>query len=236
MLPSNWIKGTKIAFGRATWIYDEDSEKGAYNFSQEDSFHWTLNPGQLKEMGIDEQDLLDCVEQAEEQLGAPDEYRPALGLMPHSGLLNIGAKYRSRTNPNVLCVFTPTSMQFPTTSTLAPDHDPIDGYFEWYYSEPELDINTSNIADFMKEYERLAGTRNSNTVGETMLQVPSYEEASLRSANLMEDSRRERFLESVWWYHKASIPFSRKQELRESILETWKSLNRVQAALSPYGE
>lgn len=232
MFPPGKIAGTKIAFGRATWVYDEDeSKEGHYTFVDEDSFQWLLEPSTLAEMEIDEEDLLDCVMQAEKQFGSPDEYRPVLGLVQNSGVMNIGATFVSKSNKGINCVFTPTSMSHPTTSDLAVDFVPPDAYFEWYYS-PETE-EVEGLDKFLADFDELTGARTTNTI--SPITVPTYEEAAIKSSNLMEDTKREVFLQKVWNYHKAPhmIPYV-KEQLKEELVETWNRILRVERAISVY--
>jgi hypothetical protein len=229
------IQGTKIASGRATWVYD-DEKGGYYNFVDEDAFSWKLNPVQLQQLGIDEQDLLDCVLQAEKQLGSPQEFRPRLGLLPSVGYSNIGATYISRGNPNIMCVFTPTSMDFATTSPTAFDNAPIDAYFEWYYSPSSVTDKTATLDDFIKKYDELLGkamTRDPSWENSPTFAVPTYEEACVFSDGYMSEEVRERFLQNVWDYHKATMR-NRKEQLKENIVECWTRLNRVRKSTAIY--
>ena len=234
MLPPSKIAGTKIAFGRATWVYDDEKDgEGHYNFVEEDSFRWILNQQTLVELGIDEEDLLDCVMQAEEQLGSPEEYRPALGLLPQSGLMNIGATFVSKSNKGITCVFTPTSMNHPTTSALAVDTVPPDAYFEWYYTGETEEVDS--LEKFLQDFDAMSGARTTNTI--SPITVPGYEEAAIKTANLMESGKREVFLQKIWNYHKTPtmIPYV-KEQLKEELVGTWNSVLRVERALSMYGE
>jgi len=229
------IQGTKIASGRATWVYG-DEKGGYYNFVDEDAFSWKLNPTQLEQLGIDEQDLLDCVAQAEKQLGAPQEFRPKLGLMPSAGYSNIGATYVSKVNPQIICVFTPTAMDFATTNPIAIDNAPIDAYFEWYYSPVSLANQPDNLPEFIKKYDELLGkalTRDDSWKNVPTFKVPSYEEACVFSDGYMNEDVRERFLQQVWDYHRTKMR-GRREFLKENIVETWARLNRVRKMISIY--
>lgn len=227
------IQGTKIASGRATWIYDE-SGKGYYNFVDEDAFSWKLNQQQLVQLGIDEQDLLDCVVQAEKQLGSPQEFRPKLGLMPSAGYSNIGATYISKGNPSIMCVFTPTSLDFQTTNPIAFDNSPIDAYFEWYYSAFSPANEPKNLADFILKYDEVLGKAiTRDTSWQNVPTVPTYEEACVFSDGYMREDIREQFLQQVWDFHKAHMR-GRKEQLKECILETWNRVNRVRKSVAIY--
>ena len=232
MFPPSKIAGTRIAYARATWVQEEGSDKGHYSFFGEDSFNWTLNPGQLQEMGVDEQDLMDCVEQAEKQFGAPEDYRPALGLLPKAGIMNIGATFVSSSNKGVSCVFTPPSMDHPTTLDTAVDFVAPDAYFEWYYL-PETEEVT--VDDFLKDFDRLTGARTTETAEKSpIVNVPSYEEASVRTANLMGESERDAFLQKVWNYHHVPATFHLKESIRPLLEETWTRVLRVERVMSVY--
>lgn len=235
MLAPGRIEGMRIAAGRATWVCDDDKDgKGYYNFVDEDSFSWHMNPVDLRRLGIDEQALLDCVSQAEEQFGAPCEFRPRLGLFPNAGYTNIGATYVSRDNPQILCVFTPTSTQFPTGNAISHDIPPVDAYFEWYYSPNSISKEASkDPAKFLQDYDRLSGNRATNVTNSPIFDVPSYEEASVFTKSYMQEDIRERFLQSVWNYHRFCAP-GYKNQLKEDILSQWQRVLRVRAALSVY--
>jgi hypothetical protein len=230
----NKIQGTKIAAGRATWIYDEG--KGYYNFVDEDAFAWKLNPTELEMLKIDEQDLLDCVEQAEKQLGSPADYRGKLGLMPSSGYSNIGATYTSKSNPRIICVFTPTSTDYQTTNPIAIDNAPIDAYFEWYYMPETASDEGKDLMSFIKKYDDLLGkaiTRDISWENNPTFMIPKYEEACVFSSGFMNESVRESFLQNVWDYHKSNIR-GRKLQLESTIKETWMRLNRVKSSVAMY--
>jgi len=231
MFPPSKIAGTRIAYGRATWIVSEEDQKGHYTFVDEDSFTWTLNPGQLIDMKVDEEDLLDCVNQAEKQFGAPEEYRPALGLLPKSGAMNIGATFVSTTNPAITCVFTPTSLDHPTTSALAADYVAPDAYFEWYHNPETKPVD--NMEAFLKEFDRLSGARTDNVIKSPII-VPSYEEASNRVANLMAPDLQEQFLQQVWSYHKVPMTHYLRESAKSQILETWNRVLRVERLAQVY--
>ena len=236
MLAPGRIEGMRIAAGRATWVCDddEDGKKGYYNFVDEDSFSWMLNPTDLKRLEIDEPALLDCVTQAEEQFGAPCEYRPRLGLFPNAGYTNIGATYVSRSNPQIMCVFTPTSTQFPTGNAMSHDIPPVDAYFEWYYSPVALSKDAhKDIGNFLQSYDKISGNRASNVVSSPIIKVPSYEEASVFTVGYMAESIRDHFLQQIWNYHRMTAP-GYKRQLREEIVDQWKRVLRARVALSMY--
>lgn len=224
MMPTNRISGVKIAAGRATWVTGEDG-KGYYNFINSNSFKWFANPDQLIAMGIDQQDLLDCVEQAEKQFGAPEEYRPALGLYPDAGYTNIGATYRSKENEKIIAVFTPTSVHGPCEA-------PTDAYFEWYMQEVPEQNADENLPDFLSYFDAVTGNRVGEYV-DTSPVVPGYDEAVETTRGNMAEDMRERFLQQVWNFHKNVSP-GFKQKLGEDILETWSRVKRVSKVLAAY--
>lgn len=229
MLPSNRISGTKIAAGRATWVVDDKTGEGFYNFVDSGSFKWLLNPDQLLGLEIDEQDLLDCVEQAEEQFGAPEDYRPAMGLFPDVGSTNIGVTYKSKSNETVICVFTPASIQKQTAGIAL--SAPIDAYFEWYYQEKSALKPEENFLDFIAYFDATTGNRASEIKKSPI--VPGYHEACETSAGAMGDVERERFLSNVWNYHK-NVERGYKEQLGREIKETWVRVQRVKSALAVY--
>jgi hypothetical protein len=229
------IQGLAIAAGRATWVTDDNGKKGHYSFEDDDAFGWKLTPAQIKDLDIDEQDLLSCVEQADKQFGDPEVFRPKLGLMPDSGYMNIGATFISKTNKNIMCVFTPTSMAYTVTNSLEQDRATIDGYFEWYYSPVSLAQDADKDPEkFMQQFDKITGNRSSNMAKSPVIDMPSYEEASVFSSEVIqEDCERERFLQQVWDYHHSKSQLA-KQRLKEDALPTWKRIWRVTKALSVY--
>ena len=229
------ISGMKIASGRATWDTDAN-KKGFWNFLDVDAFTWYLNPGQIKQMKVSEEDVLDCVEQAEKELGSPDEHRPKLGLFPNSGYTMIGKHYVSRSNPHIVCIFTPTSISFPSHNPIAHDMPPINAYFEWYYSDIPLEIEKpKDLVDFLVKHDTATGSRATNVSQSPTVsaKVPSYNEASERSEGLMGLQEREQFLNDVWNYHKNTLP-GFKARLESEILEVWERVNRVHRTLTVY--
>ncbi len=228
MLSPSRIQGLFIAAGRATWVLDE-KDKGYYSFVDQDSFSWKIHNSQLDQLKVDEQDVLDCLVQAEKQFGSPDDVQKKLGIQPGQGWLSIGAKFVSKTNPQVCCVFTPTSMEYPIDGATQTD-----AYFEFYYSPQEVPMEKPEIASdaWFDEMEKLLPKK---TEKKTELAVPSYEEASVFTQNCMTEDVREQFLQKVWNYHKFVAP-GFKKELAEDILGTWKRVTRVQSVLPLYGE
>lgn len=227
MFPPSKIAGLRIAYGRATWIEDEKGE-GHYTFV-DDAFMWAITHAQLAEMQVDEGDLLDTVEQAEKQFGAPEDYRPALGLLPKMGVMNIGATFISQSNPAITCVFTPTSIEAPPNyrgdNFVSPD-----AYFEWYYC-PETEPK-DNLEAFLNDFDRLSGTRTTN-ISQSPIVVPSYEEACAK-ANLMGLEESQKFVQDVWNYHKVPMPFYYKDQMKKDLVETWNRLKRVERVLKVY--
>lgn len=138
------LGGTLVASGTGLWVYEAEN-KGHYDFPNESSFRWHQDRYALVRRGIDEEAMLDCVEQVEKALGAPDWYKTFLGTAddihgspippapPRAGYTaNFGRSYgslvlRSRKNEKILCVFTPC--EFHSGGK--------DGIFEWYEEMPE---------------------------------------------------------------------------------------------------
>lgn len=231
LLSPTRIHGLFIAAGRATWVID-DNDKGYYSFVDEDSFSWKINMQSLEQLGVDEQDVLDCVLHAEKAFGSPEEVQHKLGMQKGQGWLSIGATFASKTNPNVFCVYTPTSMNFPTTAPCAHDNSPVDAYFEWYYAPIEVKMEKPEIGaeEWFSQMEKLMPKVEKK---QEMLRVPTYEEACVFTSNCMAENVREAFLEQVWNFHKNVSP-GFKPQLEESILKQWKRITRVQSALSLY--
>ena len=226
------ISGMKLASGRATWESEEDG-KGYWSFKDVDSFNWFLTPQQIAGMKVNEQDLLDCIEQAEKDLGEPKKHRLELGLQPDSGYSTIGASYVSRTNKHVVCVFTPTSFKFQTHNPIAHDMPPVHGYFEWYYSDLPLEIEKpKDLVSAIKQHDTATGSRATNvTVSPT---IPSYNEAYEVTDGIMGLQEREDFLNQVWQYHKTMLP-GYKVKAKANILETWERVNRIHRKLTCEG-
>lgn len=205
MLPQNNISGLSIAWGRAKWG-EIDGEEG-YVFDEPDSFQITVTPQHLEKCGVSEDDLMDCVDQIEDEMGDPEKYRPHIGtdmgLFPKSGYSNVGIVIKSRSNDKVTCVFTPTSVVYGEA----------DGYFEWYYDESNMN-GYDSLGKFLSDFDKVAGDRTANIMTSPI--VPSYMEASELSVGL-NDVERDRFLTNVWNYHK-NVSKGYKQRLEQEIL------------------
>lgn len=233
MITPGKIQGMLIASGRATWIEDEETDGGYYSFVDDDSFKWEISKESLLQLKIDEQDVLDCVLQAEESLGDPDELysRFGIGLLPNSGYLNIGATFISRNNKKIKCVFTPTSMSFPTGRVCAHDNAPVNAYFQWYYDEKMDDINDLN--SFLASVDHLTGNRTANVITSPAFEVPHYEEACAFSEGYMAEDVRQYFLQRVWDYHR-NVSVGHKEVFKEEIEQFWTRLKRVRTASKLY--
>jgi len=239
MLPQNKISGTKIAFGHGAFLYDE-KEKGFFNFVKESDFGWLLPISTLQKENVTEQDLLDCVEQVEASLGDPEELRAVLPF--GSGLKNVGTVFRSKSNPRVICVFTPTSQLVQDVVPLGlPEEIRPDGYFEWYLSDEDSitvdDIgsggnNVGAMGKWLGEFDRMAGTRNTNVADAPVFTVPTYTEAVQHTSGVMGAVQREVFLEDVHAYHRKQMPWFKKEQLKKQILGTWESVQRVRSSLT----
>jgi hypothetical protein len=154
------------------------------------------------------------------------------------GLKHVGEVVSARTNPNVICHFTPTSMYVHDTRALHIEEIKPDGYFEWFLTDENFDMKAlergeTPVSDFLKEFDRLVGTRNTNLADSPVVnKVPTYSESCQMSAGVMGEKQREMFLESVHRYHKAPLPRHRKEELKTNILETWNRIKSVRETLS----
>lgn len=238
MLPQNKISGTKIAFGHGAFVYEEGSEKGFYNFLRDEDFAWNFPADHIAKMGVTEQDLLDCVEQIEEKFGNAEDMRAALGMPDGGGMKPVGEVVTARTNPNVICSFTPTSMYTHDTRALHIEEIKPDGYFEWFLTDENFDMKAlergdTSVAEYLKDFDRLAGTRNTNLVDSPVVnQVPTYSESCQMSSGVMGEKQREHFIESVHRYHRMKMPPHRKAELKKGILETWERIKGIRETLS----
>lgn len=212
MFPQSKLDGLYVAWGRGKWEEIEPGRSG-YTFAGDDSFGYLVNPQTLQDNGISEEDILDCVEQIEDQLGAPGTYRTSMGLFPASGITHPGIFVRSRTNSHVMCHFSPTSTGFQVA----------DGYFEWFFSKHMGAVD--DMGEWLRAFDAMSGSRTTNVTTSPIV-VPTYGEASMKAANLSE-SAREIFLQKVWDYHRASR-IGHKRQLREDILKTWNGLTEGQ--------
>lgn len=206
------ISGLSIAWGRAKWDELEDGSSG-YVFDDVDSYQVRVNPQQMADMGVSEEDMFDCIDQIEERLGSPENHRLAMGLFPKSGYSNAGIMVTSRSNGSVSCVFTPTSDAYEST----------DGYFEWYYKKPSM-IGYGGLNDFLQTFDKITGGRESNILSSPV--VPGYGEACEMTAGLMEDADRERLLQNVWNYHK-NVSKGYKHRLEQEIFAELNKLEEV---------
>lgn len=211
MLPQNKISGLSIAWGRGRWDEVEDGKQG-YVFLHDHDFRYEMTPDFMMKNDITDEALFDCLEQIEDELGSPGEHRDGLGLFPKAGLTHPGIVVRSRMNPAIICSFAPMSA--------AGDID--GGFFQWYLDKADTEV--AGLVSYMHKFDMMAGNREANIVVSPI--VPSYQEASLKTANIMEDDRRERFLNMVWNYHK-NVAHGFKKRLGEEILNIWKDVAKT---------
>lgn len=213
LLPQNKIAGTQIAWGRGTWGEIEDGRSG-YLFDKDDAFQYVVPQQWLAGNSVSEDDLTDCLTQIEKEVGEPEEFRRGLGLIPGGGFTHPGIVVRSRTNDEVVCVFTPTSFQ--------PDflNGKVDGYFEWFLDKKGAD--TADLSTWMKQFDAMSGNRLDNITASPV--VPVYGEAVEVTAksDVLSEAERDWFLRKVWQYQKGGCPKGTKSRLAEEILVTWK--------------
>lgn len=214
MMPQNKINGTSIAWGRGVWTDLGDGQMG-YAFLDSDGFKITVTPQWLDERGVSEDDLLDCVEQIEERFGDPDEYRLKMGLLPNQGYSNTGIVVKSRTNPEVICVFTPTSID-PAMNSQEGWVAEASGYFEWYL-DPQSYVS-KNLGAWMVAFDSMSGNRGSEILASPVM--PQYGEACEKSLGLMVEHEREHFLNQVWLFHKRK-EHGMKQRYLEAAMPIW---------------
>lgn len=215
LLPQNKIAGTQIAWGRGTWGDLEDGRSG-YLFDKDDAFQYVVPQQWLAGNSVSEDDLTDCLTQIEKEVGEPEEFRRGLGLIPGGGATHPGIVIRSRTNDEVVCVFTPTSFQ--------PDflNGKVDGYFEWFLDKKGAD--TKDLNTWMKQFDAMSGNRLDNITSSPI--VPVYGEALEVTAksSVLSEAERDWFLRKVWQYQKGGCPNGTKSRLAEEILVTWRKV------------
>lgn len=210
LLSQEKIQGTEIATGKAKWGDLGDGEMG-YVFLDDDDFHWRVNPQTAIEMGVSEEDLMDCVDQIEDQYGDHEGVEMAFGMYPDQGYKNVGLVFVSRTNPNVRCFFSPTDSKLGWV-----------GFFSWYYSKEGA---AETLDQFVKRFDSMSGNRESNILASPV--VPKYEEASefLQTRKDVKMEIKEAFLQKVWDFHKNVAP-GFKTRLGEEILSEWTELKK----------
>ena len=204
------IQGTEIATGKAKWGDVGDGQLG-YVFDNDEDFHWRVNPQTAIEMGVSEEDLLDCVDQIEEYYGSHQAVEMAFGMYPDQGYKNVGLVFVSRTNPNVRCFFSPTDSKLGWV-----------GFFSWYFSK---EGKQETLDQFIKSYDMLSGNRGTNILVSPV--VPKYEEASeyLQTRKDVKSELKEAFLQKVWDFHKNVAP-GFKARLGEEIIVEWTDLQK----------
>lgn len=213
-VPQSPIQGKLLAIARGTFMYD-DGGKGYYNFIDDDAFQWKLNPVEVEKLEIEIDDLYDCCEQAVKQFGDPDDYRVKMGLQPNSGYTNLGITFTSKTNPNIVCVFTPTSNQGGEW----------DSYFEWYLKDESM-ADQDSVASFFQDFEKLAGDIRAPKGGvASFLTVPTMGEAREVASKVLSDSEMQSFLGKVLQYEKNPWR-GKKLQLEEEIIHEWKNIKR----------
>lgn len=206
-MKQNKIEGMSIAWARGKWAEIEAGVWG-YIFPEDDAFAIRKTPQELEAWGVSHDDLYDCIALIEEMFGAPRDHRLSFGLLPNQGYSNIGTTVKSRTNPSITCTFTPTSLE----------DNSYDGYFNWYYHE---NGGIEGIKSFMTRFDMATDTRTTNILASPTM--PTYGEACDRTAGILSEAERERFVNQVWNYHKTA-PRGYKIRIEAEILPQWKKI------------
>lgn len=206
MLPVNKISGTSIASGNGRWSNVDDKKMG-FVFDGDDDFSFLVSPDWMAQNNVEQDDLFDCIEQLEDRISSAAEDGVRGGLVTGGGYLNAGDVVRSTRNPNVVCVYTPVSV----------NSGECDGHFEWFLDTEVFDV--ADMSKWMAKYEKEMQGREPTVAASTIF-VPTYNEACERTVGVMSEGEREQFLRNVWNYHKTgSIGYRRK--LGEQIVERW---------------
>jgi hypothetical protein len=213
LLSKNKIQGTEIATGKAKWGDLGDGTMG-YVFDGNEDFHLRVNPQTLIDLGVSEEDMMDCVDQIEQQFGSHENLALSFGMYPDQGYKNVGLVFKSNTNPNVKCFFSPSEA-----------NKGWQGYFSWYYSKEDV---AQSLEDFIKSYEKVANDKAVETLASPI--VPSYNEASEMVASMkhLSEGTKDHFLANVWNYHKNVSP-GFKQRLEQEIISEMESFRQVSA-------
>lgn len=221
MLPVNKISGTSIASGNGRWS-NVDEKRMGFVFDGDDDFSFLVSPEWMAQNDIEQDDLFDCIEQLEDRISNPSEDGVRGGLVTGGGYMNAGDVVRSTRNPNIVCVYTPVSINTGMC----------DGHFEWFLDTEVFDV--SDMSKWMASYEKEMQGREP-TVASSPIFVPSYNEACERSVGVMSEGEREKFLRNVWNYHKTgSIGYRRK--LGEEIISRWAQVIESSSSRNPVQE
>jgi len=206
-MKQNKIEGMSIAWARGKWA-EIEADVWGYIFPEDDAFAIRKTPQELADWGVSHDDLYDCISQIEEKFGSPRDHRLSFGLLPSQGYSNIGTAVTSRTNPNITCTFTPTSLE----------DNSYDGYFNWYFHD---NAGVGDLPSFMARFDATTGSRTSNILASPT--VPTYGEACERTAGVLSEHEREHFITQVWNYHKTA-PRGYKLRIEAEILPIWKRI------------
>lgn len=215
LMSQNKIQGMEIATGKAKWGDLGDGSMG-YVFDGQEDFHVRVNPQTLMELGVSEEDMMDCVDQIEQQFGSHDGVAMSFGMYPDQGYKNVGLVYTSRTNPQVKCFFSPSEADKGWQ-----------GYFSWYFHKEEM---SGSVEDFVKAFDKMTGNREDIILASPV--VPSYNEASemVKGMKGLSEDLKEAFLQKVWDFHKNVAP-GFKQRLEGEILSEMESFKQHAAGV-----
>lgn len=213
------LGGIILASARGTWVYDE-GEKGHYEFFGRENFAWKNDEKTRRDLGISEDDLFDCIEQVEEELMSPENQEVRFGMMNKGGFKNVGAIYTSRTNPEIICVYTPTSLGSTPNGLHYEDWN---GYFEWYFkAQPKEEVD--DLAQFLNMFDTAVGTEVTKQTTVSPVMLPSYEEANeFFSVNQLQES--DFFLSRLWNVNSSKfMGRGTREQMKAELLSEWKAI------------
>lgn len=218
-LPQNKLAGLNVAYGRAIYVYPEETggETDGFVFEAPESFQLTVDPAYFKgELNLSMEVLMDCIDQVEEQLGQPEQIADQYGIAPRSGYESIGLTVRSRIDDRVVCSFVPANFEWETENWTWPKK--VQGFFSWYLQDrgPSMDLSDLILDKSMQDGGASVSTLQSPI-------IPSYE-AAAAALEHMDRSRTTQFLDRLWLYERAFAPGIKIAE-EPWLKAAWKALS-----------
>lgn len=234
-LPQNKISGLSIAYGKANYVYSDESDDGSegFIFPEPEDFQWQLPIDHVvKELGVTMDALMDCIDQIETEIGDPQMQRIQYGLFDGSGIWNGGLVVRSNLDPRITCVFNPVSTEFELERFTFPKTT--EGMFAWYFEADNLLDQSDDLPDFLSRFDAASGNRASNVLVSPVL--PNYQEACEKLAGIqLTEGVRQTFLQKLWNYEKTVAP-GFKAQWKKEILREWTALTSVRDAAADLEE
>lgn len=216
-LPQNKLSGLLVAFAQGIWSQLEDGSEGFVFPENGNAFTWAHDKDYLElEHGVTEEAVMDCVDQIEsEMMGNPADVRSRYGLMNGGGQAYLGLTVTSSIDPRLVCSYTPTSNY----------QSPVEGYFEWYLKDRTGDVIGTD-GNFLSQFELMANV-DTMAGGDLKPELPSYEEASHRLANIaISESRKQAFLQRLWDLRK-NLARGFQEGVTKELMKEWKTMTEA---------